>query len=176
MRYCAGTCPCTWVTAIALPNIVYFRKLRRNQGAMSESFASRNLIVYAVYDCTNSFKGFRADKTGEEARGSSILTGISRQQVQITIKFWLDTNSFFCAYISYQSRIGRRISRIPHTGTNLDGTLIILRLVLRLWFLRTCQIPVAALRPNAGESFGFSWRRHSEGSKHDPRPKSRFRV
>jgi len=27
MRYCAGTCPCTWVTAIALPNIAYFRKV-----------------------------------------------------------------------------------------------------------------------------------------------------
>lgn len=26
MRYCAGTCPCTWVTAVALPNIAYIRQ------------------------------------------------------------------------------------------------------------------------------------------------------
>lgn len=32
MRYCAGTCPCTWVTAIALPNIVYFRKFQLERG------------------------------------------------------------------------------------------------------------------------------------------------
>jgi len=36
MRYCAGTCPCTWVTAIALPNLVYFRKLRRNRDKTEE--------------------------------------------------------------------------------------------------------------------------------------------
>jgi len=78
MRYCAGTCPCTWVTAIALPNIVYFRKLRRNQ-----------------------------DKTGEEARGSSILTGISRQQEEEYLEFLIPAqtlmglSSYFAWYYGY---------------------------------------------------------------------------
>jgi len=26
MRYCAGTCPCTWVTAVALPNLAHLRQ------------------------------------------------------------------------------------------------------------------------------------------------------
>lgn len=29
MRYCAGTCPCTWVTAVALPNLALLRQSLR---------------------------------------------------------------------------------------------------------------------------------------------------
>jgi len=37
MRYCAGTCPCTWVTAVALPNIAYLRQSLRIQGKDAEA-------------------------------------------------------------------------------------------------------------------------------------------
>jgi len=78
MRYCAGTCPCTWGTAIILPNIVYFRNIARNQ-----------------------------DKTESDARGNSILTGASRQQEGEYLEYLIPAqtlmglSSYFAWYYGY---------------------------------------------------------------------------
>jgi len=45
MRYCAGTCPCTWVTALALPNLVLFRHSLRI-GVQGKESDMESPVVY----------------------------------------------------------------------------------------------------------------------------------
>lgn len=84
MRYCAGTCPCTWVTAIALPNIAYFRKVLASKGLKEDN------EVPGLKICTDS-----------------VLTGEARQEEAKIVEYMVPAqslmglSSYFAWYYGY---------------------------------------------------------------------------
>jgi len=91
MRYCAGTCPCTWVTAIALPNIVYFRKFQLERG---NRWTRLTMLSYKTITSTNTvlnqfYHKFK-NKHSFRRTGVLLLLGLKRsgkRRGQFNVRF-----------------------------------------------------------------------------------------